>query len=145
MMLLASCDETTLTRIMARLAQDVVADGVEDDLVATLDEILVTGGQAPTPARSSLLARLPYRRRRAHESTTSFSETDAARLLFQLQRSTNSFIALARQRIAPEPSALFDRLRAFHDGKPEPDDLAGYLRRYALAFTELLDQVGDDE
>ncbi|MFF0481947.1 hypothetical protein [Streptomyces sp. NPDC004435] len=134
-----------MTRLLACLARDVVAEGVGDDLVATLDEILVTGGEPPAPSRGGLLSRLPYRWRRVHKSGASFSEGDAARLLFELQRSTNSFIALARQRILPEPTGLFDQLRGFHDGKAEPGDLAGYLRRYALAFVELLDLLGDDE
>lgn len=142
-----SDDDETHRRIRQTLMRSLVAEGISDDLIATLEEIFTDRNPAvPKRRLDGLLARmgLPLPRRRPPAAAPPLSQEDAARITSRFRRATQQLMQVAPHRTWWYPTEELRRLSALHDEQPAEGEELSYLRRYALAITALLELMGDD-
>ncbi|MET9431703.1 hypothetical protein [Streptomyces sp. NPDC003036] len=143
-MLIARRDSATLIRLRGSLARSVAREGIDDELISVLNEIL--DGTLPSSSgdRAVRLGRRLLRPRRPPRDAepVRICREDAARLLVQLQRATPHVFALASLR--PALAADIARLRALHEAQLKDMELLQYLRLFALALLAVLDEVCED-
>lgn len=135
-------------RLAHFLSRSLADEGIPDDLIATLEEILSGRPGVATPARQvdGLLVKLglPAPRRRPPE-VAPLSPEDAARIADRFRRSTRLLMQVAPHRVAFYPTEELRLLIALRNERPSPGEALSHLRRYALAIVALLDLMGDDE
>ncbi|MER5971664.1 DUF6415 family natural product biosynthesis protein [Streptomyces sp. NPDC002055] len=137
-------------RIVYLLSRSLSADGISEELIDALDEILRGRPGAPTPIRgrrlAGLLARLGLPLPPSRPSGVApLSPADTARITDQFRRATSQLIQIAPHRVAVYPTDELRRLLALRDERPAPDQALSHLRRYAMVISDLLDLMGDDE
>ncbi|WP_435244255.1 hypothetical protein [Streptomyces sioyaensis] len=135
-------------RLIHVLSRSLADEGIPDDLIATLEEVLSDRPGAAAPARKmgGLLARLglPVPRQRPPE-VAPLGPEDAARISDRFRRATRLLVQVAPHRVAFYPTEELRLLIALRNEQPAPGEALSYLRRYALAIVALLDLMGDDE
>ncbi|MEV7383860.1 hypothetical protein [Streptomyces lydicus] len=140
--------DTERRRLVHLLGRSLADEGIPDDLIATLEEVLSDRPGAAAPARKveGLLARLglPAPRRRPPEVSPLCPE-DAARIADRFRRATRQLLQVAPHRVAFYPTDELRQLISLRNERPAPGEALSYLRRYALAIVALLDLMGDDE
>ncbi|MFE0257274.1 hypothetical protein [Streptomyces sp. NPDC059010] len=147
-----SSKDETMRRLAHVLSRSLAAEGVSDDLIDTLEDVL---GDRPAPAPAndgrklnSLLLRfgLPLPRRQQHtRSAPPLSTEEAARIATRFNRATTQLMQVAPHRVAMYPTDELRRLLALRDERPSEGEELSHLRRYALAIVDILDLMGDDE
>ncbi|WP_149180494.1 hypothetical protein [Streptomyces sp. TRM49041] len=140
--------EDELKRRIAHLLSRSLADeGIGDDLIDTLEEVLSDrpGPAAPSRKIDALLLRwgLPVPRRRPPE-VAPLTAKDAARITDRFRRATRQLTQVVPHRVAVYPTEELRGLLALRDEQPTPAQALSYLRRYALAILAVLDLMGDD-
>ncbi|MFE2157083.1 hypothetical protein ACFW9M_04630 [Streptomyces lydicus] len=135
-------------RLIHVLSRSLADEGIPDDLIATLEEVLRDRPGAAAPARKvdGFLTRagLPAPRRRPPEIAP-LSPEEAARITDRFRRATRLLMQVAPHRVAFYPTEELRLLIALRNERPDPGEALSYLRRYALAIVALLDLMGDDE
>ncbi|MET7802781.1 hypothetical protein [Streptomyces decoyicus] len=135
-------------RLAHLLSRSLAYEGIPDDLIVTLEEVLSDrpGPAAPSRKFDGLLARigLPTPRRRP-PGVAPLSLEDSARIADRFRRATHQLVQIAPHRVALYPIEDLRLLLALRNQRPAPDVALSYLRRYALAIVALLDLMGDDE
>ncbi|OIK02561.1 hypothetical protein BIV25_02980 [Streptomyces sp. MUSC 14] len=146
----ASGDET-MRRLSHVLSLSLAAEGISDDLIDALEDIL---GDRPDPTLADgsgkldgLLLRLglPLPRRQQHRAAPQISKEEAARIIARFSRATHQLMQVVPHRVAIYPTDELRRLLALRDERPTEDEALSHLRRYALAIVCILDLMGDDE
>ncbi|MFB8086920.1 hypothetical protein [Streptomyces sp. NPDC055992] len=141
-------EEAVQRRLAVCLTRSLVAEGISDDLIDTLEEVL--GDRPDAPVESArfdrLLARLglPARRRQLLP-VAPMSAQDAARITDRFRRATRQLMQVAPYRVSNYPNRELSLLVALRDQEPTAGEALAYLRRYALAILAVLDLMGDDE
>ncbi|MGW7304047.1 hypothetical protein ACWGI1_00535 [Streptomyces sp. NPDC054835] len=141
-MLIARDDEATLKWLQTSLARSVASEGIDDGLIAALNEILDGTAQAPSPSKRRRVRLSRPRQPERGVEAAPLPPGDAIRLVIRLRRATPQVIALAS--LYPIPATEIARLRALHEAQPEGIETVGYLRLFALALLAVLDQVDED-
>ncbi|AIA06712.1 hypothetical protein [Streptomyces noursei] len=135
-------------RLIHVLSRSLADEGIPDDLITTLEEVLSDRPGAVAPARKmdGLLARfgLPAPRQRPPE-VCPLGPEDAARISDHFRRATRLLVQITPHRVAFYPTEELRLLIALSNERPDPSEALSYLRRYALAIVALLDLMGDDE
>ncbi|MYW67170.1 hypothetical protein GTY65_24325 [Streptomyces sp. SID8379] len=110
--------EGELHRIINALARSLAEDGLSDSVYDALNDVL--------------------------DAAENFAPE-------QLQQIGNRFRSAARQlvhtapyRTTVYPTAQIARLKLLHEERPDPDGALSYARRFAVAISALLDEMGDD-
>ncbi|MEU9120581.1 hypothetical protein AB0C96_12090 [Streptomyces sp. NPDC048506] len=141
-------EDVAKRRLVHVLSRSLADEGIPDDLIATLEEVLSDrpGAAAPPRKVDGLLARLglPAPRQRPPKVAPLTSE-DAARIGDRFRRATRQMMQVAPHRVALYPTEELRLLIALRNERPTPGEALSYLRRYALAIVALLDLMGDDE
>ncbi|MFG2865490.1 hypothetical protein [Streptomyces sioyaensis] len=134
------------------LSRSLAAEGISDDLIATLEEILSDRPCLPDSATGgrrldSLLTRLglPLPPRQRPKAVQPLACEEAKRITDRFRRATRQFLQIVPHRVAMYPTEELRLLLALRDEQPNPYEALSYLRRYALAIVALLDLMGDDE
>ncbi|CAL9359953.1 hypothetical protein SUDANB105_00643 [Streptomyces sp. enrichment culture] len=141
-------DDEEKRRLAHLLSRSLADEGISDDLIATLEEVL---SDRPGPAlRSTRLDELLVRcgfplRRQPPPEVAPLSDADAARISDRFRRATRQLIQVVPHRTAVYPTEELRRLLALRDEPTPRGDALSYLRRYALAIVAILDLMGDDE
>ncbi|MFF2852973.1 hypothetical protein ACFVT5_42830 [Streptomyces sp. NPDC058001] len=150
--MVASGQAATAERLERQLAfllsRSLAADGISDDLIDMLNEVLADrpGRAARSRTFDGLLDRLVFLVRRRRPSTVMpLSGADAARINDRFGRATRQLLQVVPHRVTMYPTEEVGLLLALRDETPAPDAALPYLRRYALAIVGLLDLMGDDE
>ncbi|MET9840025.1 hypothetical protein ABZZ01_19865 [Streptomyces virginiae] len=120
-------------------------EGIDDELISALNEILDGTLPSPPSKHSVRPGRRLLRARRAPRDIepVRISREDTARLVVRLQRATPQVIALTS--LSPAPAADIARLRALHEAQPKGMEVLAYLRLFALALLTVLDVVCEDD
>lgn len=142
-----SADDDTARRIGEALLRALVAEGISDDLIDTLEETFADRPAAVRRRRfDGLLLRfgLPLPRRKPPAAAQPFSQEEAMRITNRFRRATHQLVRVVPQRVQMYPTEELGRLLALYDEQPEPGAELAYLRRYALVIVALLDLIGDD-
>ncbi|MEG3630011.1 hypothetical protein [Streptomyces poriticola] len=133
-------------RIAHLLCHSLADEGISDDLIDTLDEVLSDrpGPAAPGRKIDALLLRwgLPVSRR--PPEVEPLTAEDAARIIDRFRRATRQLTQVVAHRVAVYPTEELRLLLALRDEQPSPAQALSYLRRYALAILAVLDLMGDD-
>ncbi|AKN68737.1 hypothetical protein QR97_02000 [Streptomyces sp. PBH53] len=135
-------------RLANALSKSLADEGISDDLIATLEEVLSDRpGPVPRSTRlDELLVRLGLPLRRQPPPTVApLSAADAARISDRFRRATRQLIQVVPHRTTVYPTEELRRLLALRDEPTPRSDALPYLRRYALAIVAILDLMGDDE
>ncbi|MFJ4800131.1 hypothetical protein [Streptomyces murinus] len=142
----AATDEV-VRRLRHALSRSLAADGIGDDLIGSLEEVLSDRPALPTAGRwfDGLLMRLglplpPL----LPPAVTPLSEEAERRLLDKFRRATRQLIEVVPHRVTVYPTAEVRHLLLLCDGSPAEGEGLPYLRRYALAILAILDVMGDD-
>ncbi|WP_432001563.1 hypothetical protein [Streptomyces sioyaensis] len=135
-------------RLAHALSRSLAFEGIPDDLIAMVEEVLSDRPCPAGPGRKldNLLARigLPTPRQRSPR-TMPLSPEDATRIAERFRRATRLLLQIAPHRIAIYPTEELRRLLVLRDLRPAPEQMLAYLRRYALAILAVIDLMGDDE
>ncbi|MFE7276891.1 hypothetical protein [Streptomyces sp. NPDC057623] len=136
--------------LVHKLSRSLADDGISEDLIDTLEDVL-RDRPDPSPEDRSrkldgLLVRLglPLARRQRPLSAAPLSEEEAARITDRFHRATVQLIRVVPHRVRWYPTQEVCRLLALRDERPAPDETLSHLRRYALAIVAILDLMGDD-
>ncbi|MCL7381274.1 hypothetical protein [Streptomyces sp. 35G-GA-8] len=134
-------------RLVYLLSRSLADEGISDDLIDTLEEVLAD--RPGRPARSWRLDDLAIRLglpacRQQPPEVVPLSCEDAARINDRFRRATRQLVQVVPHRVAMYPTEELRHLLALRDEQPDPDEALWYLRRYALAILALLDLMGDD-
>ncbi|MEV5338338.1 hypothetical protein AB0K93_07605 [Streptomyces sp. NPDC052676] len=143
-----TADDETRCHLLYRLCRSLADEGISDDLISTLEEVLSDRpGPAPRSTRlDELLVRLGFPVRRQPPPTVApLSAADAARISDRFRRATRQLIQVVPHRTTVYPTEELRRLLALRDEPTPLSDALPYLRRYALAIVAILDLMGDDE
>ncbi|MFI8944140.1 hypothetical protein [Streptomyces syringium] len=143
-----ACEDEVKRRIAYLLARSLADEGIDDDLIDTLEEVLSDRPAGPATRGRKLDALLvglgfPLRRRRIPE-VAPLSDEDAARIADRFRRATRQLAQVVPHRVARYPTEDLRRLLALRDEQTAPGEALPYLRRYALAIVAVLDLIGDD-
>ncbi|MEU0715610.1 hypothetical protein ABZ498_00325 [Streptomyces lavendulocolor] len=144
-----SPEDETKRRLAHLLSRSLADEGISDDLIDTLEEVLSDRPAVPAKAGrklDALLARfgLPCLRRPTAQVAL-LTEEEAARITDRFRRATRQLLQVVPHRVAMYPTEELRLLLALRDEQPPPDEALSYLRRYALAIVAILDLMGDDE
>lgn len=143
---LSSRDEAA-RRLANALARSLAAEGISDDLIDTLEEVLSgwPGPAAPDRKLHTWLGRfgLPLPRRQPPDALPPSYE-DATRIADRFRRATRQLLQTAPHRVAMYPTQELHLLLVLRDEQPGPDEALSYLRRYTLAILAVLDLMGND-
>lgn len=135
-------------RLAYLLTRSLAVEGISDDLIDTLEEVLRDRPGPASPGRKldGLLTRLglPVPRRQPPK-VEPLSEEDAKRITARFNRATRQLVQVVPHRVATYPREEMSRLIALDSERPTEDVVLSYLRRYALAIIAVLDLLGDDE
>ncbi|MFJ3212788.1 hypothetical protein [Streptomyces flaveolus] len=134
-------------RLVHALSRSLADEGISDDLVAALEEVLSDRpGPAPRGTRlDELLIRVGFPlRRQPLPEVTPLSSADAARISDRFHRATRQLVQVAPHRTTVYPTEELRCLLALRDESIPSTDALPYLRRYALAIVAILDLMGDD-
>lgn len=135
-------------RLAHLLGRSLAEEGIPDDLIATLEEVLSDQPGVAAPARKvdGVLTRLglPVPPRRS-PPLAPLSPQDAARISDRFRRATHQLVQVAPHRVAIYPIEELRLLITLRNERPASGEALSYLRRYALAIVALLDLMGDDE
>ncbi|HBF84504.1 MAG TPA: hypothetical protein DD420_32625 [Streptomyces sp.] len=141
-------DDALKRQVAFHLTRSLVAEGISDDLIATLEEVLSDrpDPSAHTPLLDKVLVGcgLPLRRQRQPD-VAPLSDQDAARITDRFRRATRLLMQVVPHRVAMYPTEELRLLIALRDEEAPPGEALPYLRRYALAILALLELMGDDE
>lgn len=143
-----STDDAITRRVGQALLRALVAEGISDDLIDTLEE---TFADRPPAARKRrfdgvrLRLGLPLPRRKTPQEASPLSQEEAVRITNRFRRATHQLVRVAPQRVQMYPTEELRHLLALHDEQPSEGAELSYLRRYALAIVALVDLMGDDE
>ncbi|MEV7384381.1 hypothetical protein [Streptomyces lydicus] len=134
------------------LSRSLTAEGISDDLIATLEKVLSDRPcqlNCPTSGRrlDALVTRLglPLRPSQRPTAVQPLSHEEALRITNRFRRATRQFLQIVPHRVAMYPAEELRLLIALRDERPHPDEALSYVRRYGLAIVALLDLMGDDE
>ncbi|WP_370418985.1 hypothetical protein AB8O64_11045 [Streptomyces sp. QH1-20] len=140
-------DEVKL-RIAYLLSRSLADEGISDDLIDTLEEVLSDRPAGPAACGrklDALLVRLGFPLcRRQRPEVAPLSDEDAARIADRFRRATRQLMQVVPHRVAMYPTEELRLLLALRDEQTPPDEALSYLRRYALAILAVLDLMGDD-
>jgi hypothetical protein len=143
-----SAEDEAKRRLAHLLSRSLADEGISDDLIDTLEEVLSDrpGPAAPGRKHDGLLARLglPLSRQQPPK-TAPQSQADAARITDRFRRATRQLMQVVPHRVAMYLTEELRLLLALRDEQPSPAEALSYLRRYALAILAVLDLMGDDE
>lgn len=142
-------EDETKRRLAHLLSRSLADEGISDDLIDTLEEILSDRPAVPAKAGrklDALLARfgLPVLRQPT-PTVAPLTQEEAARIADRFRRATRQLMQVVPHRVATYPTEELRLLLALRDEYPSPDEALSYLRRYALAIVAILDLMGDDE
>ncbi|MFF9313867.1 hypothetical protein ACF1BS_23530 [Streptomyces sp. NPDC014748] len=140
-------EDESKRRLAYLLSRSLAAEGIGDELIDALNEVLDRPPLAPTcRKRDDLLARLglPLPERRLGRPVP-LSAGDAARIADLFRRATRQLLQVVPHRVSVYPTERLRFLLALRDERHEPAEALSYLRRYALAILAVLDLMGDDE
>ncbi|MFI0155786.1 hypothetical protein [Streptomyces lydicus] len=147
-----SSEDADQRRLVHALSRSLAAEGISDDLIATLEEVLSGRPRqlnCPTSGRrlNALLTRLglPLRPIQRPTAVQPLSYEEAMRITDRFRRATRQFLQIVPHRVAMYPAEELRLLIALRDERPHANEALSYLRRYALAIVALLDLMGDDE
>ncbi|MFI7104158.1 hypothetical protein ACIBK8_33040 [Streptomyces sp. NPDC050161] len=145
-----SSQDQAVRRLVHSLSRSLAADGISNDLIVILDEVL-SDRPAPTAEHGhkvdDLLVRLGLplpRRRRRPGATTPLPPEEVARITDRFHRATRQLMQVVPHRVTTYPAEELRHLLALRHIEPAPAEALPYLRRYALAIVTLLDLMGDD-
>nr|WP_145490510.1 MULTISPECIES: hypothetical protein [Streptomyces] len=145
-----SATDEAVRRLRHALPRSLAADGIADDLIGALEEVLSDRPALPTPDRfrrwtDGLLVHLGLPLpRRLPPAAAPLSEEAERRLLDRFRRATRYLIEVIPYRVTVYPTAEVRSLLLLCDGSPAEGEGLAYLRRYALAILAVLDLMGDD-
>ncbi|MCZ4098954.1 hypothetical protein G3I60_42770 [Streptomyces sp. SID13666] len=143
---LSSKDEAG-RRLAYGLARSLAAEGISDDLIDTLEEVLRgwPGPAVPDRKLHAWLVRfgLPLPRRQPPDALPPSYE-DAGRIADRFRRATRQLLQIVPHRVAMYPTQEVHLLLALCDEQPGPEGALSYLRRFTLAILAVLDLMGDD-
>ncbi|MGW3952904.1 hypothetical protein ACWEKM_18715 [Streptomyces sp. NPDC004752] len=135
-------------RIAFRLASSLAREGISDDLIDTIEEVLSIrpASAASHPKLDGLLARLglPLPRLQSPEAAPLTAE-ETARITDRFHRATRLLLQVVPHRVAVYPTEEVWLLCTLRDEHPGHDGALSHLRRYALTIVSILDLMGDDE
>ncbi|MFI8811350.1 MULTISPECIES: hypothetical protein [unclassified Streptomyces] len=146
---LITSEDVAMRRLAHALSLSLIAEGISDDLIDTVEEILGDrpsivadgGGQRLDGVLVRLGLPVPRRRPPAVEP---LSAADTARIAHRFRRATHQLMQVAPHRVAVFPTEELCHLLALRNERPAPGEALSYLRRYALAIVTLLNLMGDD-
>ncbi|MFJ3710374.1 hypothetical protein [Streptomyces sp. NPDC090053] len=145
-----SSQDETMRRLAASLSRSLAAEGIAEDLIDMLEDVLRDRPDAAAAVRyrtDDLLVRLGLplpRRPRPPKRAPSLSDEEAARISTMFGRATTQLVQIVPHRVAEYPTEELRLLVALRDERPAPGETLAHLRRYGLAILDLLDLMGDD-
>ncbi|MFJ9085463.1 hypothetical protein ACIRL3_23880 [Streptomyces sp. NPDC102384] len=110
--------EPDLRRVINALARSLSDDGISDAIYDALNEVL--------------------------DTATDFAPDELQHISNTLRSAARQLIHIAPYRTVFCPAAQLARLRTLHDERPVAEHSLSYVRRFAVAISALLDEMGDD-
>lgn len=110
--------EPDLHRIINALARSLADEGISDAIYDALNEVL--------------------------DAATDFTPDQLLHISNTLRSAGRQLIHIAPYRTVFCPTAQIAGLRTLHDEQPALEHALSYVRRFAVAISALLDEMGDD-